>query len=66
MDATAHLNFEQACLRASTRARQSGQERFVVHEGDGVYAVATEDDLDTWWQGATVHAAFDADGTRLD
>ncbi|MBQ0946315.1 hypothetical protein KAK07_23450 [Ideonella sp. 4Y16] len=61
-----HLSFEQACAKASARARRSGQERYVVHEGDGTYAVACEDDLDTWWLGATVLAAFDADGCRLD
>lgn len=60
------LSFEQACARASMRARRSGQERYVVLDGDGGYAVATDEDLDTWWLGATVQAAFDLDGSRLD
>lgn len=66
MAASDHLSFEQACAKASARARLSGQERYVVHDGDGCYAVASEDDLETWWLGASVHAAFDADGSRLD
>jgi hypothetical protein len=63
---TSTCAFDRACQRACVLAKQSGQERFVVYEGDGEYAVAGEEDLDTWWLGATVHAAFAADGTRID
>jgi hypothetical protein len=38
---------------------------YVVWTGSG-YAVATEDDLDTWWQGATVVAEVHEDGVYMD
>jgi hypothetical protein len=66
MSITSTSPYERACRRACAQAKRSGQELFVVYEGDGEYAVATEEDLDTWWLGATVHAAYSADGTRID
>ncbi|MGM9489622.1 hypothetical protein [Ideonella sp. YS5] len=66
MTTTDAMSFSQACAEASARARRSAQLCCVVCAGDDKYAVATEADLDTWWLGATVQAAFDADGSRLD
>jgi hypothetical protein len=66
MTTTDAMSFHQACEQARAHAGRSGELHYVVSAGDGEYAVAAEDDLDTWWLGATVHATFDADGSRLD
>lgn len=66
MTTTDAMSFHQACEQARAHAGRSGELHYVVSAGDGDFAVATEDDLDTWCLGATVQAAFEADGSRID
>lgn len=56
------LDRATALTRAARRAQRTGASMFVVWSGSG-YAVASEDDLDTWWLGATVIAEVLSDGT---
>lgn len=56
------LDRATALARAARRAQRAGVSMFVVWSGSG-YAVASEDDLDTWWLGATVIAEVLSDGT---
>lgn len=51
-----------ALARAARLAQQRDESMYVVWTGEG-YAVASEDDLDTWWLGATVVAEVMSDGT---
>lgn len=51
-----------AMARAARLAQKRDQSVYVVWTGEG-YAVASENDLDTWWQGATVVAEVMSDGT---
>lgn len=48
--------------RAARLARKLDASMYVVSTGSG-YAVASENDLDTWWLGATVIAEVMSDGT---
>lgn len=66
IDCTRTFSFTEACRRADLRAKRSSSQVFVVPAGDGEYAVADEEDLDTWWIGSSVVAAFDAGGPCWD
>lgn len=56
------LDKEAALRRAASLARRRDTPMYVVFTGSG-YAVASEDDLDTWWLGASVFAEVMSDGT---
>ncbi len=58
-------NCPTALQRASRLARQRQVTMYVVCEG-GKYDVATEEDLDTYYLGATVVAEFLSDGSRVE
>lgn len=64
-DSTETSGYDRALIRAAALARRKACSAYVVNAGEGEYAVATDDDLDTWWQGATVVAEFEPDGTLL-
>lgn len=66
MDADSTFTHPEACRRASARAQRLAAYVNVVNAGDGEFAVADEDDLDTWWLGSSVVAAFEPDGSRSD
>lgn len=56
------LDKNAALRRAASLARRRDRPMYVVFTGSG-YAVASEDDLDTWWLGARVVAEVMSDGT---
>ena len=62
MDGDSTFTYAEACWRASARAQRLAAYVYVVNAGDGAFAVADEDDLDTWWLGSSVVAAFDPEG----
>lgn len=62
---TEDLDKQAALDRAKRLARKHSAPMFVVWTGSG-YAAASEDDLDTWWQGAPVVAEVHEDGVCMD
>ncbi|OYU82494.1 MAG: hypothetical protein CFE45_27220, partial [Burkholderiales bacterium PBB5] len=58
---TEDLDKDTALGRAQRLARKRQALMFVVWTCSG-YAAASEDDLDTWWQGATAVAEVHEDG----
>ncbi len=55
------LTQERALAIAKQQALRHHAPRFVVRDGPD-FAVASDEDLDTWWLGATVTHEFDANG----
>lgn len=62
---TEDLDMNTALARAQRQSEKREAPMYVVWTGSG-YAVATEDDLDTWWQGATVVVEVHEDGVYMD
>lgn len=55
---------DAALARAATLTRQRDTSMFVVHDGeDDGFAVASEEDLDTYYLGASVLVEVLSDGT---
>jgi len=57
------MTYDQALWRAALRARRARDWRYVVLDC-GEYAVASDFDLDTFFDGAPVVATFGPDGMR--
>jgi hypothetical protein len=62
---TEDLDKDTAIARAQRLSRKREEPMYVVWTGSG-YAAASEEDLDTWWQGATVVAEVHEDGVCMD
>ena len=62
---TEDLDKDTAIARAQRLSRKREEPMYVVWTGSG-YAAASEEDLHTWWQGATVVAEVHEDGVCMD
>ena len=62
------MTFSQANRQAARRAKQSGNWRYVVRDGEDYdsYEVATDAELDTFFLGAPVLASYGRDGELED
>jgi hypothetical protein len=61
---TEDLDKDTAIARAQRLSRKREEPMYVVWTGSG-YSAASEEDLDTWWQGATVVAEIHEDGVCM-